>query len=171
MRLLGLKKRLNENNLSETEKQIIEAEIEKLERLLRGVYYVEELTDKTKDLILSYGERLAVPILAGVLNDQCVKAKAFDADNLGILTNGDFGNAVAILKPSSNNFKKEILPLLNENVIPIITGFFGCDNNGNWHCCVRPHRWQRPSRSTHPSCACRLHHPGCTGQPGYRHCS
>jgi aspartate kinase len=108
----------------------LQNKIEKLERLLRGVYYVEELTDKTKDLILSYGERLSVPILAGALNDQCVKAKAFEADNLGILTNGDFGNAVAILNPISNNLKKEILPLLDENMIPIITGFFGCDNNG-----------------------------------------
>ena len=35
MRLLGLKKRLNENNLSKAEKQTIEAEIVKLERALQ----------------------------------------------------------------------------------------------------------------------------------------
>jgi len=35
MRLLGLKKRLNEKNLSKTEKQIIEAEITKLEKALQ----------------------------------------------------------------------------------------------------------------------------------------
>ena len=35
MRLLGLKNRLNEKNLSETEKQVIEAEITKLEKALR----------------------------------------------------------------------------------------------------------------------------------------
>jgi hypothetical protein len=35
MRLLGLKKRLNEKNLSKTEKQSIEAEIAKLEKALR----------------------------------------------------------------------------------------------------------------------------------------
>jgi len=35
MRLLGLKNRLNEKNLSETEKQAIEAEITKLEKALR----------------------------------------------------------------------------------------------------------------------------------------
>ncbi|NNL74709.1 MAG: hypothetical protein HKO68_00080 [Desulfobacterales bacterium] len=35
MRLLSLKKRLNENNLNETEKQIIEAEIAKLETALQ----------------------------------------------------------------------------------------------------------------------------------------
>ena len=35
MRLLGLKNRLNEKDLSETEKQAIEAEITKLEKALR----------------------------------------------------------------------------------------------------------------------------------------
>ena len=35
MRLLGLKKRLNENNLSKIEKQNIEAEITKLEKALQ----------------------------------------------------------------------------------------------------------------------------------------
>ena len=35
MRLLGLKKRLNDKNLGETEKQIIEAEITKLEKALQ----------------------------------------------------------------------------------------------------------------------------------------
>jgi len=34
MRLLGLKKQLNEKNLSKSEKQAIEAEIAKLEQLL-----------------------------------------------------------------------------------------------------------------------------------------
>lgn len=109
----------------------LQNKLEKLEKLLRGVYYVEELTDRTRDLILSYGERLSVPILAGTLHDQGVKAKAFEADNLGILTNGDFGNAIAILNPISENLKKDILPLFKRNIIPIITGFFGCDNNGH----------------------------------------
>jgi len=35
MRLLGLKKRLNEKNLSKTEKETIEAEITKLEKTLQ----------------------------------------------------------------------------------------------------------------------------------------
>ena len=105
--------------------------LEKLERLLRGVYYVGELTDRTKDLILSYGERLSVSVLAGILVDQGVKAKAFEADNLGVLTNGDFGNAVAVLNPVSKNLKKNISPLFDKNIIPIITGFFGCDKSGH----------------------------------------
>jgi len=109
----------------------LQNKLEKLERLLRGVYYVEELTDRIKDLILSFGERLSVPILAGTLVDQDVKAKALEADNLGVLTNGDFGNAVAILNPISENLKNSILTLLDKDIVPIITGFFGCDSNGH----------------------------------------
>jgi len=105
--------------------------LDKLERLLRGTYYIEELTDRTKDLILRYGERLSVPILAGLLVDQDIKAKAFEADDLGIITNGDFGNAIADLNLISKNLKKKILPLFDENILPIITGFFGCDINGH----------------------------------------
>lgn len=109
----------------------LKIKLDQLEQLLRGVYYVKELTDKTRDLILSYGERLSVPILTGTLIDKGVKAKAFEADNLGILTNGDYGNAIAVLNPISKKLKKNILPLFNKNIIPIITGFFGCDNNGH----------------------------------------
>lgn len=109
----------------------LQKKLERLERLLRGVYYIEEITDRARDLILSYGERLSVSILAGVLVDRGVKAKAFEADNLGILTNGNFGNAVAVLNPISKKLKKNILPLFDKNIIPIITGFFGCDDNGH----------------------------------------
>jgi len=108
----------------------IKIKLEKLEKLLRGVYYIEEISDRTRDLILSYGERLSVPILAGTLQNQGYKAMAFEADDLGIITNGDFGNAVAILNPISKRLKKDITPLLQQGIIPIITGFFGCDNYG-----------------------------------------
>jgi len=105
----------------------LQNKIEKLEQLLRGVYYIEELTERTKDLILSYGERLSVPILAGILNNRGIKADDFEADNIGILTNGDFGNAVAELNSISENLKNNVLPLLDKNIVPIITGFFGCN--------------------------------------------
>jgi len=108
----------------------INDKLEKLEKMFRGIYYIDELTARTKDLILSYGERLSVPILAGILNDNNIKAQSLEADSLGILTNGDFGNAVAILNPIVDNLNKKLAPLIDRDIIPIITGFFGCDNNG-----------------------------------------
>jgi len=110
---------------------VLISKLEKLERLLQGVYFVEELTDRTRDLILSYGERLSVIVLEGVLQDLDIRTKAFEADDIGILTEGSFGNASAVLDIVSQNIKKNISPLLDKDILPVITGFFGCDSNGN----------------------------------------
>lgn len=109
----------------------VRKKLEKLERLLRGVAYVEELTGRTRDLILSYSERLSVPILEGRLNAIDVKVKAFEADSIGFITDSDFGNATAILSRVASNLQKSILPVIKKNIVPIITGFFGCDSDGH----------------------------------------
>ncbi len=47
--------------------ELIEEKVTKLERLLYGVTYTEELTPRTKDLILSFGERLSAIMVAARL--------------------------------------------------------------------------------------------------------
>lgn len=120
----------NKEWLTKTQDEI-NKKLSRLSRLLKGVYLVEELTAKTKDLILSFGERLSVPILEATLNNEGIKSKSFEADKIGIITNGDYGNAAALLDPVSQNIEKTIIPVLQNNTIPIITGFFGCDLQGN----------------------------------------
>lgn len=108
----------------------IREKLEKLERILRGVLYIDELTERTRALILSYGERLSVLILEGALTARNVKAKAFEANNIGIITDSDFGNATAILSKIASNFQRSILPVIKKGIVPVITGFFGCDSEG-----------------------------------------
>jgi len=122
---------INNQNNSRDVQIVIRKKLERLERLLYGVAYTEELTDRTRDLILSYGERLSVLILEGTLNAMDVKAKAFEADSIGIITDEDFGNATAILSKVTGNIQKAVLPLVQKNIVPIITGFFGCDSGGH----------------------------------------
>src|SRR4030042_3821778 len=69
----------------------------KLERLLYGVAYTEEITSSLRALILSYGERFCVHILAGVLKDKGIAAKAMEADEIGIITDDFFEHATALL--------------------------------------------------------------------------
>ena len=121
---------INDQDISGEVQTLIGKKLEKLERLLYGVAYVEELTDRTRDLILSYGERLSVLIFEGVLNTLNVEAKALESDSIGIITDGDFGNATAVLSDVTRNVRKEVLPLVQKNIVPVITGFFGCDPRG-----------------------------------------
>jgi aspartate kinase len=105
--------------------------IVKLERLLYGVAYTEELTPRTSDLILSSAERMSARIMAGALQSHSVHAKAHDADKIGIITDGVFANASADLLRTEKNLKKTIIPHISSGSVPVITGFFGCDLEGS----------------------------------------
>jgi aspartate kinase len=108
----------------------IESHILKLERLLFGVAYTEELTPRTNDLILSSAERMSVYIMEGLLLENGILAKAYEADKIGIVTDGVFLCATANLPKCEENLKETILKEVDKGIVPVITGFFGADING-----------------------------------------
>ena len=110
--------------------EILDRYILKLERLLFGVAYTEELTPRTTDLILSSAERMSLQIIDGVLKSNGIVTKAYEADQIGIITDGEFCNATADLKSTERNLRKLVNDDIKEGAVPIITGFFGCDSEG-----------------------------------------
>jgi aspartate kinase len=50
--------------------------------------------------------------------------------NIGMLTDGKFGDATANLKKTSENFRKHVLPLVNGKKIVFIPGFYGVSEDG-----------------------------------------
>lgn len=68
-------------------------ELNRLETLLDGCYLLGELSERTKDLILSFGEILSSYILSEVLRAQGEDAHLADSRDL-IKTNNRFGKAV-----------------------------------------------------------------------------
>ncbi|GAB3163712.1 bifunctional aspartate kinase/homoserine dehydrogenase I [Telluribacter humicola] len=66
--------------------------VNELEDLLRGVYLIRELTPRTLDLIMSFGERLSTTIITEALKHRGVAAEYCDA-RLMVRTNAYFGMA------------------------------------------------------------------------------
>ena len=60
---------ITSKEIKEEVKKIIDSRIEELEKVLIGVAYLGELTPKSRDYILSFGERLSAPILSGAIRD------------------------------------------------------------------------------------------------------
>lgn len=104
--------------------------LDRLERLLFGIAYTEEITPRSRDLALSFGERLSVRLLAGYLQEQGVRAVAHDADRLGVATNGHFGFASPDLAATTRNLRRSVVHRL-DRTLPVITGFFGADRQGH----------------------------------------
>lgn len=104
--------------------------LDHLARLLFGITYTEELTPRTHDLALSFGERLSVRILSSFLQEAGVASEPLDADKLGLVTNSQFGWASPDLAATERNLRERLLPKMN-GAVPVVTGFFGVDPRGH----------------------------------------
>lgn len=102
----------------------------KLERLVYGVLYTEELTLRTRDLILSFGERMSVRCIAAYLSGCGMEAEAFDADDLGVITDDTFGNASIHLEETRGACLPVLEKACGSGVIPVVTGFVGRTADG-----------------------------------------
>jgi len=114
-----------ENTLKE-----IELKMTRLERVLFGISYTGEITESTMARLISYGERLAAITLAGILNNSGKEALALEADKIGIISDYSFDKATANLSQTANNLRKNVLPVVAQGKIPVVTGFFGCTPEG-----------------------------------------
>jgi len=114
---------LSESTIASLEELLLE-----LERLLEGIKYIGELTPRTRDALVSFGERMSVRIMAGTLNKMGVPAQAFDAWTAGVRTSSEFGNA-EISEDSYSNVKA-VLGKFDGNIVPVVTGFIGHDAKG-----------------------------------------
>jgi aspartate kinase len=103
---------------------------DELTRLLSGIALIRELTPRTKDYLVSFGERLSVRIAAAYLKTQKMNAKAFDAFDVGFLSNSNYCQA-ELLKESWDLIPEKILPLIKGNILPVITGFIAKDGKGS----------------------------------------
>ncbi len=113
-------------------RQVLEAKFHRLQRVLHAVNSLNNLAPRSQDLIYTFGERFAARILEAYLLDAGVKARAFDADEAGLVTSSDYGNARPDLKQVRKNFRK--LAALSRASVVVITGYFGVDKNYNVVC-------------------------------------
>jgi aspartate kinase len=99
--------------------------ISRLERVLYGVAYTSELTPRTCDLVMTFGERMSVHLLAGRLNAILCPAEALYADEIDLLAHGDWGRGTADVPKCRKLIPNHLKPLIQQGTVPVITGFFG----------------------------------------------
>jgi aspartate kinase len=64
-----------------------------LSQTVQGIFLLRELSKRSKDLIVSFGERLSAPLMTTALEALGVKARDLTGGQAGLLTNSNFGNA------------------------------------------------------------------------------
>jgi aspartate kinase len=109
--------------------QAIEHDLKELEGLARSVATLGELTPRTQDAIVSFGERLSSPIVAGALNARGVAAQLVDSRAF-IITDDRFTNATPDFPQIEARTRETLLPILEARVVPVAQGFIGSTTEG-----------------------------------------
>src|SRR3954462_9369925 len=98
--------------------------MDELERLLSSLAVLKELTPRTRDFIVSRGERLSARLLAAALSAAGGRARYGDATEV-IFTDGPFGGASPNLMLTDMAARKVLRPLCAAGLTPVIPGFIG----------------------------------------------
>jgi bifunctional aspartokinase / homoserine dehydrogenase 1 len=99
------------------------------QRLCEGTSLLRELTPRALDSVSSVGERLSAPIVAAALAELSVRAEAVDATEL-ILTDDCHGAAQPLMDATRERSRSRLLPLLDQGIVPVVTGFIGATQRG-----------------------------------------
>jgi len=102
----------------------LEADFDALDELLRGIAAVGEITPRTSDLVVSFGERLSSKIVSSTLQARGIEAVHVDARDI-LLTDNTHTRAVPLFEETYRRFQAQVKPLVEEGRVPVMGGFIG----------------------------------------------
>eukprot|EP00898_Chlorokybus_atmophyticus_P007665 jgi/Chlat1/78/Chrsp1S00209 len=106
-------------------REVVKGLLEELTQLLTGVSLMRELTSRTLDYLVSFGERMSTRLFSAYLVTLGVMSKQHDAWDIGFITTDDFTNG-DILPETYPAVAAALKPKADEPPhVPIVTGFLG----------------------------------------------
>ncbi|HEX2980584.1 MAG TPA: aspartate kinase [Anaerolineaceae bacterium] len=118
-----------DSDRQESVTQTVEQLLSEYADLVRAVAVLGEASPRAADAVASLGERMCVPILAAALSSAGVPSMAVEATRL-IVTDDNYQDAHPNIERSTEQTRRELLPLLSEGMTPIVTGFIGATPDG-----------------------------------------
>ncbi|MBQ9538927.1 MAG: aspartate kinase, partial [Treponema sp.] len=102
-----------------------------LKTLLTGISMLRELTKRTRDYLVSFGERMSVRMMAAYLSKEGTDARFYDAWDIGMVSDSNY-MAAELLDEVWDNIPRSLRAYKDgsDTAIPIVTGFIAKDKKG-----------------------------------------
>jgi len=98
--------------------------------LIDGMVLLGEVTPRSLDYLISFGERLSIKIVSAALLDQGIKSVPLTGKEVGIVTDSNFGESKPLMDTTRLRVSKTVDSLFAKKTIPVIGGFAGADQHG-----------------------------------------
>jgi aspartate kinase len=107
----------------------LEREFDTLDELLKGICAVGELSPRSSDYVVSFGERLNSRIVTEAYLARGLRATLVDARRV-MITDSQHGKAIPQIDQIEHRAKNFVRPLIEDGQIPVMGGFIGATERG-----------------------------------------
>lgn len=121
---------ITDQKLKTEAKNVILDILKEFQAILEGLVLISEITPRSLDHMLSFGERLAAPIVSYSLQNYNLDSPFLTGKEIGIVTDSNFGEARPLMNTTRFRVNAKLIPLILEGKIPVITGYIAADQHG-----------------------------------------
>ena len=108
----------------------LNSDLSELEELVHGLILLGEVTPRSYDYLISFGERLSIDLVSFSLQELKNKSVPLSGKEAGIVTDSNFGDSRPLMDTTRIRLSKTIGDYLDKKTIPVIAGFAGADQHG-----------------------------------------
>jgi len=109
----------------------MKSDLSELEELVHGLLLLGEVTPRSFDYLISFGEKLSINLVSFSLQQITKKSIPLSGKQAGIVTDSNFGESRPLMDTTRIRLSKTIQDLFNKKTIPVVGGFAGADQHGN----------------------------------------
>lgn len=120
---------MSESGCRRAASEDVQSLVNEFRRIANGVLMLGERPPRSVDEAIAIGERLSAAILARYLQDGGNAAQAVSGSDV-IVTDAVFGNASPHMESTRERCTEHLTPVLEEGIVPIVTGFNGATADG-----------------------------------------
>ena len=99
--------------------------------LIDGMVLLGEVTPRSMDYLISFGERLSIQLVSSAINDSGKKSISLTGKEVGIVTDSNFGESRPLFDTTRLRVSKTVDALFSKKTIPVVGGFAGADQHGH----------------------------------------
>jgi len=109
----------------------LDADFTELLALIDGMVLLGEVTPRSMDYLISFGERLSIKLVSSSIIDLGKKSISLTGKEIGIITDSNFGESKPLMDTTRLRISKTVDALFLKKTIPIVGGFAGADQHGH----------------------------------------
>lgn len=109
----------------------LKSDFDELGELVDGLALLGEITPRSMDYLMSFGERLSIKLVAAAIRDAGAKAQQMTGAEIGIITDSNFGEARPLMDTTRLRISRNMAKVRESGIIPVVGGFAGADQHGS----------------------------------------